>query len=494
MTRHYEHYEHLILLNGVPDVFVQAQTTRFGLTRETLAAESSVLATLLENTPSDNGPPVTNLDEDPGKLQSFLRILCDNGALSGFLCTSGTGFRLGELAVLLEMSTKYGANQIRVHTIALLSTTFPTSLATFPQQRTYLGMFSTEAEYKQDRFETLPSINIFEVFLVLSAAQKANAGALVLSVLYRCATSLSPDEITSPAKDPEGHGTVCLSPQDQRTCLFGRQRCLDHIVQFMTFCIEGQLAQGCWDKECIRQKLKEFNHLRMIKNPDLLAFQWDAHDTWNGSADGCYKRAMTEWNRARLLFWNRLPEFFGMAPWWILRDQILNDLHDSANLFPSVQLDTIPGEIVASILRTLAVSHPSAARSVCLISRDINTIGTDELYRTLTLRNADNGASPFWNLSALLNQKQLPIRNLDLLGLAFCGNSSSRYYFNVPDVSAAMWNFLDQGTLRNPADFEPPIRFDHLPPSEQQQHTYNNNVYLPVHGSGLPCRSLRARI
>jgi hypothetical protein len=82
MTRHYEHYEHLILLNDVPDVFVQAQTTRFGLTRETLAAESSVLATLLENTPSDNCPPVTNLDEDPGKLQSFLRILCDNGCVA----------------------------------------------------------------------------------------------------------------------------------------------------------------------------------------------------------------------------------------------------------------------------------------------------------------------------------------------------------------------------------------------------------------------------
>ncbi|KAJ7029594.1 hypothetical protein C8F04DRAFT_1116291 [Mycena alexandri] len=207
------------------------------------------------------------------------------------------------------MSTKYGAKQIRTQTIALLSAAFPTTFATFPRQRTY-GMRRAQSEYQQDRFETLPSINAFEAFLVLSAAQKANAGALILSILYRCATSLSPHEITSPAKDPQGHGTVCLSLQDQRICLSGRQRCLDHIVQFMTFCIEGQ---GCWEDECIRQKLTEFNHLRMITNPDLLAFQWDAHDTWNASSDECYERAMMEWSRARLLFWNKLPEFLYRA-------------------------------------------------------------------------------------------------------------------------------------------------------------------------------------
>ncbi|KAJ7777683.1 hypothetical protein DFH07DRAFT_976869 [Mycena maculata] len=448
MTRH---HEHLILLNDMPDVFVQAQTTRFGLTRQTLGAESSVLVTLLENTPSDNGPPVIELDEDLGKLQIFFRIMCDDGALSGFLRTSSTGFRLGELAVLLEMSTKYEAKQIRAQTIALLSATFPTTFATFTRQHTY-GMRRAQSEYLQDRFETLPSINAFEAFLVLSAAQKANAGALVLSILYRCATSLSPDEITSPAKDPEGHGTVCLSLQDQRICLSGRQRCLDHIVQFMTFCIEGQLEQRpkeCWKDECIRQKLREFNRLRTITNPDLLAFQWDARDTWNASPDECYERVMIEWSRARLLFWNRLPQFFGMVPWWVLRDQTFENAHNSASLLPSIQLANIPGEIIAHIFRTHIASHPSAARSMRLISRDINTIATDELYRTVTLRNADNGASPFWNLSAVLSQKQLPIQNLDLLGLTFYGHSSSRFYFNRPDVSAAMWNFLDQETLQN---------------------------------------------
>jgi hypothetical protein len=462
MTRH---YKHLILLNDVPDVFVQAQTTRFGLTRQTVTAESSMLA---ENTPSDNdGPPVIELDEDPDKLQPFFRILGDNEcvasnflwprfdvqlfdrSLSGFLRTSSTGFRLRELAILLEMSTKYGAKRIRAHTIALLSTTFPTTLATFPQQRAYF-MLRRQDEYAQDRFETLPSIKASEAFLVLSAAQKANAWPLVLSVLYRCATSLSPDKITSPAKDPEGHGTICLSPQDQRVCLSGRQRCLDHIEQFMTFCVEGQLEDtACWEHECIQQKLKEFNRLRMIKNPDLLAFQWNAHDTWNISPDACYERAMTEWNRARLFFWNRIPEFFGMAPWWILRDQTLENPYNSVNLLPSVQSNNIPVEIVDYVFRTHIASHPSAARSMRLISWDINTTATNELYRTLTLRNADNGASPFWNLADILNKKQLPIRNLDLLGLAFCGQSSSRYYFNLPDVSSAMWNFLDQGTLQN---------------------------------------------
>ncbi|KAJ7467698.1 hypothetical protein FB451DRAFT_1178071 [Mycena latifolia] len=123
--------------------------------------------------------------------------------------------------------------------------------------------------------------------------------------------------------------------------------------------------------------------------------------------------------------------------------------YEHPSLVPSVQLDNIPGEIVAYVLRTHAASHPSAARSMCLISREINTIATNELYRTITLRNADNGASPFWSLSALLNQKQLPIRNLDLLGLTFYGYSSSRFYFNRPEVSAAMWSFLDQGTLQN---------------------------------------------
>ncbi|KAJ7019945.1 hypothetical protein C8F04DRAFT_1146092 [Mycena alexandri] len=304
------------------------------------------------------------------------------------------------------MSTKYGAKQIRTQTIALLSAAFPTTFATFPRQRTY-GMRRAQSEYQQDRFETLPSINAFEAFLVLSAAQKANAGALILSILYRY---------------PKGHGTVCLSLQDQRICLSGRQRCLNHIVQFMTFCIEGQ---GCWEDECIRQKLTEFNHLRMITNPDLLAFQWDAHDTWNVSSDECYERAMMEWSRARLFFWNKLPEFFGMLPC----------------LLPSVQLDNIPGEIIAHVFRTRAASHRSAARSMRLISRDINTIATNELYRTVTLRNADNWASPFWNLSAVLSKKQLPIQNLDLLGLTFYGDSSSR--------SAAMWNFLDQETLQN---------------------------------------------
>jgi hypothetical protein len=73
MTRH---YKHLTLLNDAPDVFVQAQTTRFGLTRQTVTAESSMLA---ENTPSDNDdPPVIELDEDPDKLQPFFRILGDN--------------------------------------------------------------------------------------------------------------------------------------------------------------------------------------------------------------------------------------------------------------------------------------------------------------------------------------------------------------------------------------------------------------------------------
>jgi len=274
---------------------------------------------LLQDSNTIEGCPVVDLQDDGDDVRYFLKALFDYKCF--LLPPARTGFQ--ELRGILRLSKKYDIKPLHIRSVTHLATAFPTTL------NDLLGASSW----------TVENSDLIPIALL---ARELSIEWILPLVFYRVCEKSTIAEILN-GVDLEGH-LLELSPEDKLRCLeqyvllrgSGAAKICDFLWSSSCTYHNGRVNADCMANRTSARRKVEGRRAEADALPLSLWHDsdWMQFNTVTGQC-GCVSAMKRARQEALNLFWDGLPERFGLLNWSELCDMKDADLginNDSGTL------------------------------------------------------------------------------------------------------------------------------------------------------------------
>ncbi|KAJ7652785.1 hypothetical protein DFH06DRAFT_1093814 [Mycena polygramma] len=294
-------------------LIIQAETTLFRVSRDFLAARSTVFQDMLSlPTPKDadrmEGCPFVHLPDSAEDLTYFLKALLDYeffGAVPAM-----TTFPI--LAGILRMSHKYEVDGLRKRALVHLSTRHPMTLWEWESSNSSLS-WNVEA-----------ASSVCTHLEIILLARQISAPWILPVAFYNACMYLNPEAII------RGNGRLELSVADKVTVIAGvRELETTAASSILRFLETSSEDAGCHSPEACDSYRRttrasaELWRTYEVENTILPFELWEEND-WdklNECCTTCQSSMRVAHTQAKQALWDRLPQIFGLPDWKTLEEE-----------------------------------------------------------------------------------------------------------------------------------------------------------------------------
>ncbi|KAJ7119177.1 hypothetical protein C8R44DRAFT_673540 [Mycena epipterygia] len=301
-------------------LIIQAGNSQFRVYRGVLVARSSIFQDMLSlaQPPSSDlveGCPLVHLHDNPGDVSVFLKAIFD----SEFFETHPTPSRLEIISSILRLSHKYAIDYLRRRALVHLSSAFFTTLSALQESG------STDGDLWPWKCSSSETPLLISLIHCIQLAREVGALWILPYAFYRLA------DVCAHASDL----VTCIKPglfngiptqlSDDDQIAFVRGYCVQistGTLDILRFLRTSASVPGCASQyDCLLSRLAALELAESDRRtPEYLAdplFLWYGQD-WQRLADACnicLESLKVNHQRARQMFWDQLPQMYGLPGW-----------------------------------------------------------------------------------------------------------------------------------------------------------------------------------